>query len=500
MHPSRPPAAVGIDLGSSTTTVMVCRGEERPRAQRVDPGSDELPTAPAALVMPASWDEPRRRARAAEADRAGFGHAEPIAEPEAAARYYTGVVGREPAPGTPLVVYSLGASSCNVSVVTAEDDRFTVLAADHLDDVGGRRFDELLGAYLAGRHRPDHPEFASRIDGTGDPADRAELLDRIRAAREKLSDWATVTVDAGFGPELTRTEFEQVVADPVAATIALVERTMDRAGLTPDDPVKLMVVGGAARTPILASRLRERFNADLFIPAMPELAVSEGAALAALAGAAKSGTSGPVGDPRPHSMLPFGVLVVALALLFAIAAPIGVGLVRGDMAFTEVVGDSAIDLPELGGLPESESASESEAEPDRQDPPAPESSDAPGTPTTGEPPSIESETEPGAEPSESESEPPSDEPSTSPSSPPASESPDATGVIPDVTGESVSDAKRILAEEGFTEVVVHGRRRTHEGPRYDDCEVSSQGPAGGTERGYDDRITLTYTYVGTDTC
>jgi beta-lactam-binding protein with PASTA domain len=73
---------------------------------------------------------------------------------------------------------------------------------------------------------------------------------------------------------------------------------------------------------------------------------------------------------------------------------------------------------------------------------------------------------------------------------------DAT--IPDVVGDSLADAEQILTEAGFTDIRVEGLRRT--GNETIHCEVTSQSPEGGTEQSPDDPITLTYTYVGTDTC
>ncbi|GAB3995037.1 hypothetical protein GCM10029992_11190 [Glycomyces albus] len=198
MKSAPPSTAVGIDLGSATTTVMVRRNGDRSAANIVDPVPDQLTaggTYSAALVVPASWDDDQRAEHIEAAARVGFDRVWLVPEPEAAARYYTEIEQRELAPGTPLIVYSLGAESCNVGIVTTDGDEYEIHAAADADDVGGRRFDELLLEYLADWHRSTSPAFWLRIDAFGPNSERAAMLDQVRAARERLSATPTATID-----------------------------------------------------------------------------------------------------------------------------------------------------------------------------------------------------------------------------------------------------------------------------------------------------------------
>ena len=72
--------------------------------------------------------------------------------------------------------------------------------------------------------------------------------------------------------------------------------------------------------------------------------------------------------------------------------------------------------------------------------------------------------------------------------------------MPDVVGASVADARRMLAEAGFTNVAAHGDRRDTESPSYSDCEVIAQTPGGGSRAEQDTPVSLRYVYVGTDSC
>jgi beta-lactam-binding protein with PASTA domain len=70
--------------------------------------------------------------------------------------------------------------------------------------------------------------------------------------------------------------------------------------------------------------------------------------------------------------------------------------------------------------------------------------------------------------------------------------------VPDVTGESLANATRILEEAGFTNVVGEGSRRTD--PDLEHCEATAQSPNGGTRAEPGDLITVSYVFVGTDNC
>src|SRR5262249_40111045 len=116
-----------------------------------------------------------------------------------------------------------------------------------------------------------------------DPAGRRHrwlLFDDVRAAKERLSgdsraDVHLPTLDTDA--YLTRTEFEDLGREPLAATVACLRRTVGNAGLRPGALAAVFGVGGSSRTP-LAARLIHR---DLGVPATvldrPETVVAAGA-------------------------------------------------------------------------------------------------------------------------------------------------------------------------------------------------------------------------------
>lgn len=500
MHSVPGAVGVGVDLGSSATTVSTRRCDDRPETRHYvhhddspDGGLAEAiravrqGAASVALTVPAAWKSTRRLAHAEAAANAGFDVDVLVSEPEAAARYLAEAEGAPPMPGGPLVVCGIGAASCNVGVVRREGDRYRVEAAKSDDDLGGRAFDRLLLEHLAVRHRAVDPEFWRRAADPAETVLRTALLAEVRRARERLTEHPAVTVRLpGTDREvrLSREEAEQCLTPAVLQTMAMVEDAMLDAGIGAGERAGLVLVGGASRTPLVATVIRHHLGIEPVVPDLPELVVAEGAALAALA---RVEAPADEEDPVPERLRTSpGVLVTALVVGIAVAAIVGAALMNrgpGDSIGAESVTDDV----GLGSLP----IAPEESEPAATEEPAADPSPAPETQATaGE--ATDASPEPTPEVPAAETATPMGE-ATSGSAAEAS-----TAEVPNVTGSSVADAQRMLAEAGFTNVSVQGERRTD--PGYDHCEATAQSPGGGTRAAHGDPITVTYVYVGNDDC
>ncbi|WP_168801719.1 Hsp70 family protein [Glycomyces buryatensis] len=454
---------------------------------------DEL--ASVALAVPATWDSTRRRAHAEAAANAGFEGVVLVSEPEAAARFFAEMRDCEPDPGTPLLVYGLGAGSCNVGVVRREGDQYHVVAAGSDDGVGGREFDRLLLDYLASRYRTDNPEFWKREADPAETTLRETLLEEVRRAREHLTDHPTATVSLpGFGRELRlmRDEADESLTPAILQTVALIRDVMLEAGVGADQLAGLLLVGGASRTPLVASILRLHLRVEPILPEIPELVIAEGSALAALA-RPQSDASHPEVPPPTRLQPSPGVLVAILVLFIAVTAVIGVSLANRAPQDTD---DPRVDtdsddaaFPTYFDATGDASSSETDA-------------DGPESEETSTPPTSEPREEDGDD-SATSAEPTPPGPVTTTGEEEEEEEEEAvasTGTVPDVVGDSIAAAKQELAEAGFTNVVAEGTRRTDQGPAYEDCEAIEQNPEAGTRRSFDDQITVSYVFVGNDEC
>jgi actin-like ATPase involved in cell morphogenesis len=502
MHPPGT-VGVGVDLGSSATTVSTRRCDDRPETRHYDRERGEGPddrlteairsagqgSASVALTVPAAWKSTRRRAHAEAAANAGFDVAVLVSEPEAAARYLAEAEGAQPE--GPLIVCGLGAASCNVGVVRREGVRYSVEAAKSADDLGGRAFDQLLLEHLASRHRAVEPEFWKRVADPGETALRATMLAEVKRAREHLTDHPSAGVRfPGTGREvrLSREEAEQCLTPAVLRTMALVEEAMLEASIRKGERAGLVLVGGASRTPLVATVIRHHLGIEPVLPELPELVLAEGAALAALARAEQPAAEEEPAPPERLRTSP-GVLVTSLVVGIAVAAIVAVALMNRDLN-DDIGAETVTDDIGVGSLPIAAEESAS-AESD-----APEADPSP-TPQAGDE-EAEGDAEGTDGPLQSPSVPATDTATTAADVTSGAAVQETAEEVPDVTGESLANATRILEEAGFTNVVGEGSRRTD--PDLEHCEATAQSPNGGTRAEPGDLITVSYVFVGTDNC
>lgn len=126
-------------------------------------------------------------------------------------------------------------------------------------------------------------------DGAIADSTRAELRGTHRAivtAKEALSfsTGASVAITlAGATPSVrvTRSELDAMARPTIDATIEALEQAVEAAGLDMSALDELILIGGAARMPLIAQLLSERFDLPLTMPENPQYAAATGAAHAA---------------------------------------------------------------------------------------------------------------------------------------------------------------------------------------------------------------------------
>ncbi len=305
-------------------------------------------TVPAVLTHPAAWSRSRRRVLETAADRAGLTVTGLVAEPVAAAAYYAEVLGRQVPSGRGLVVYDLGAGTFDVAVVRVSDAGYDVLAADGLEDVGGLDLDAALVA--AARDLTAGPAW-DRLDTprtVDDRLARQALWRDARAAKEQLSRHPAANLRvpvAGVELHVTRDEFETAVRPLLERTVALTAATVRAANLGPDGVAAVLLVGGASRTPLVATLLHRELGVAPTTIDVPELVVAEGSlhlppvpavVPAVVPGAAGPDPAGsdawpapePVTGPAParsRRLTRRSVTAAALAVVLAIAGLVYLG-------------------------------------------------------------------------------------------------------------------------------------------------------------------------------
>ncbi|MFY1650166.1 Hsp70 family protein [Solwaraspora sp. WMMB762] len=256
------------------------------------------------LTHPVRWGERRRMVLVQAAYAAGLPRPTLIAEPVAAASYYTSALGAAVPPGRALAVYDLGGGTFDAAVVRRTATGFDVLAEQGLAELGGLDFDQALVEHLGGVYSPSRTTVWNGLvapSDTGSRRARALLYDDVRGAKEMLS--RTVSADVhlpalDIAAHVTRDELESLIRDHLARTVTCLAQTVAAAGLAPADLVGVFLVGGSSRIPLAAQLIHTELGVAPTTLEQPETVVADGALR--VGAAARTGLPG----PRPPAPMP----------------------------------------------------------------------------------------------------------------------------------------------------------------------------------------------------
>ncbi|WP_433619288.1 Hsp70 family protein [Dactylosporangium sp. CA-139114] len=249
------------------------------------------------MTCPVAWGPARRAVLSQAAVQAGLPSPAFVTEPVAAAAYFAGTLDAVIAAGSGLVVYDLGGGTFDVCVVRCETVGFEPLAHRGLDDFGGIDLDALVVGRIGAVVDGEAPEAWKRL--IDDPANRRYrqgLWDDARQVKEALSrqpQAALYVPVADREVHVTREEFEQVARPLLERTVQVTLATLREARVSPPDLAGLFLVGGATRTPLVATLLHRGIGVVPTVLEQPETVVAQGALLAAAAAGAAHAPAAP---------------------------------------------------------------------------------------------------------------------------------------------------------------------------------------------------------------
>ena len=234
----------------------------------------------AVITVPAFFDENQRQATREAGQLAGLTVERIINEPTAASLVYHASTSER----RHLIVYDLGGGTFDVSIVRVEDGVVEVLSSKGDTQLGGDDFDELLSKHVADAFLTQH-----NCDLMGQSTTRWRLMQACERAKCELSSSGSVHISEEFiatvdgNPvnldiEISRYEYEELIAALVERTISCVDDAIRDSGLSTSQLDELILVGGSTRTPLVQRRLREEFHRDPKWSVNPDLAVALGAA------------------------------------------------------------------------------------------------------------------------------------------------------------------------------------------------------------------------------
>jgi molecular chaperone DnaK len=235
----------------------------------------------AIITVPAYFDDTQRQATKDAGKIAGLKVERIINEPTAAALAY----GFGKSQVERIAVYDLGGGTFDISILEMNDGVFEVLSTSGNTFLGGEDFDERIMNWMADQFLTD-----TGIDLRQDRLALQRLKEVAERAKCELSSANETNINLPFiaadatGPKhlnksLSRSQFENLVADLIEQTVEPCQKAMQDAKLQPNDIDKVILVGGQTRSPIVERTVEKIFGKKPSAEINPDEVVAMGAAI-----------------------------------------------------------------------------------------------------------------------------------------------------------------------------------------------------------------------------
>jgi molecular chaperone HscA len=224
------------------------------------------------ITVPAYFDDAQRQGTKDAAELLGVKVLRLLNEPTAAAIAY----GLDSKQEGVIAIYDLGGGTFDISILRLNRGVFEVLATGGDSALGGDDFDHLL---------VEHFKQAWQLT-TLTAQESRRLLIEARRVKEALTDNQNVTANLSYDDKqldliVTKAEFDSLIAALVKKTIGSCRRTLRDAGVTTDEVIETVMVGGSTRVPLVREQVEAFFNKLPLTTIDPDRVVAIGAAIQA---------------------------------------------------------------------------------------------------------------------------------------------------------------------------------------------------------------------------
>ena len=241
------------------------------------------PVTKAVITVPAYFNDAQRQATKDAGRIAGLEVLRLVNEPTAAALAY----GLDKQKDGVIAVYDFGGGTFDISILKLHEGIFEVVATGGDTHLGGDDIDHLLIAIALDVIAGD-----LGVDLRGNPEAIQAVRKAVIDAKIALSDEAAARIKLQlpdgqkYNREISRQQFEQLIAGVIARTATPVKQALKDAGLEPAQIDEVVMVGGSTRIPAVRKLVTELFQLEargkkLHTELNPDEVVALGAAVQA---------------------------------------------------------------------------------------------------------------------------------------------------------------------------------------------------------------------------
>ena len=234
----------------------------------------------AVITVPAYFNDAQRQATKDAGHLAGLEVLRIVNEPTAASLAY-GIDKKDEAI---VAVYDLGGGTFDISILKLKDGIFEVLATNGDTHLGGDDIDNRLITLIV-----NELEQSSGKNVAHDPAVFQAIRKLVIQAKHELSVCGHALLEiyspaepgGGYHREITRDEFDSLIADLFERTLGPCKQALKDANLNPEQIDEVVMVGGSTRIPLVRSKVKELFGREPHVELNPDEVVALGAAIQA---------------------------------------------------------------------------------------------------------------------------------------------------------------------------------------------------------------------------
>ncbi|MCX7164787.1 MAG: Hsp70 family protein [Rhodocyclales bacterium] len=243
------------------------------------------------ITVPAAFNQMQKDATMAAAEMAGLGKVALMQEPVAAVM---SVMRHRKGDGM-FLVYDLGGGTLDIAIAQSISGRVSLLAHGGIAMCGGRDFDRMLldnvvkpwlldnfdlpedfasdKRYTTLKHMAVWAAEKAKID-LSSSEEAVITLDDSELRVKDLSD-----KDVYLDISITRSVFDELIAEKVVESVGAAREAMEKAGVTPHDIGRVVFVGGPTQYEPLRKKVAFELGIAPSTDVNPMIAVAEGAAV-----------------------------------------------------------------------------------------------------------------------------------------------------------------------------------------------------------------------------